>query len=427
MTKSKALSKLKWPRRLAATASALWFGMQLFLFLSATASVQAQTLTVLYAFRGHGDGAKPSVGLVRDSIGNLYGTTFFGGSFREGAIFEVDAHGKETVLHSFWGGDGWYLTGALIRDHTGALYGNASAGGMPEGGTCTEHGCGAVFKVDREGRETTVYAFPRIADGWSPDGNLARDESGNLYGVTAGGGDTGAGCGPSGCGIVFEVDTKGKKSTLYAFTNSPDGEEPEGGLIRDQSGNLYGTTRYGGTSNCGGWGCGTVFKVDAKGNETVLYSFTGAADGMWPYGPLAIDNSGNLYGPSSFPNGSDYNLIFKLDTTGKFTILHTFKGGTDGRWPEGGLLLDKLGNLLGTTGDGGSTGCGGDGCGTIFKLDAHGTKTLLYSFTGGQDGVGPNGGLIMDSSGNLYGTTYVGGDSSCGQGTGCGVVFKLTP
>jgi uncharacterized repeat protein (TIGR03803 family) len=424
MTRTEAqLTYSKTPRSPLAASSTLWPVIQFFLLLWATASAQAQTLTVLHAFTGKGDGVEPSAGLVRDSHGNLFGTTMRGGSFHEGTIFEVNAKGKETILHSFWGGDGWDLSGTLIRDHSGVLYGNASAGGTPEGGGCAGHGCGAVFKLDPKGHETTLYAFRGKADGWAPDGNLVRDKAGNLYGAAAGGGDQGNGCDPLGCGVIFEVDNKGQQKVRHAFTGPPDGKGPSGGLVRDQSGNLYGVTLYGGSP---GWG--TVFKVDAKGNETVLYSFNGGADGLWPGGRLVLDSEGNLYGAAGGGGSARCcGVVFKVDTAGRETVLHTFTGGSDGRWPQSVMLRDTAGNLYGVTYDGGSGTCFGYGCGVVFKLDSKGNETVLYSFTGGKDGGLPTGDLLTDSAGNLYGTTSEGGDLSCAKGSGCGVVFKLTP
>jgi uncharacterized repeat protein (TIGR03803 family) len=170
----------------------------------------------------------------------------------------------------------------------------------------------------------------------------------------------------------------------------------------------------------------------------VFYSFTGGTDGGLPTGPLIRDAAGNLFGVtasggdlSSCQNGvhNGCGVVFRLDRTGKETVLYAFKGIPDGASPKGRLLRDKSGNFYGVTVAGGTIGCNDNqGCGTVFKVDANGKETVLYTFTGGSDGANPNGDLVMDESGNLYGTTSSGGDPSCYRaGGGCGVLFKLTP
>jgi uncharacterized repeat protein (TIGR03803 family) len=420
------------PMRLCAPGGASLLAVQLVWLLFATSSAQAQTLTVLHTFTGKKDGRSPYESLIRDSSGNLYGGTGSGGSFDRGTVYEVDAQGKETILHSFWGGDGGGSSG-LIRDQMGTLYGTAFDGGTPEGGGCF-FGCGVVFKLDKTGKETVLYSFSGGADGNDPSGQLVRDAAGNLYGVTESGGKQ---CDffPS-CGLVFKVDKNGKEKVLHTFAGFPDGSAPSAGLIRDKAANLYGVTGSGGVSTCG-YGCGTVFKVDANGEETVLYRFTGGTDGGGPNGSLMSDTAGQLYGAASYggdlsscPKGGNYNgcgVVFKLDRARKETVLYAFKGSPDGEAPQGALVRDNSGNFYGITFAGGSGTCDGYGCGTVFRLDANGDETVLHSFSGGSDGAYPNGSLIMDSSGSLYGTTSQGGDPSCGNGYGCGVVFKLTP
>jgi uncharacterized repeat protein (TIGR03803 family) len=214
-----------------------------------------------------------------------------------------------------------------------------------------------------------------------------------------------------------------------------------GGVVRDSVGNLYGTTNYGGDLGCySPDGCGTVFKIDRTGKESVLHAFTGASDGAFPKGALIRDSEGNLYG-TTYEGGNEScgpgcGVVFQLNPAGKEIILHSFTGPPDGKWPDGqtagpGLVRDAAGNLYGTTQFGGAAGgCYGDGCGTIFKLDASGHETVLYSFTGGADGSVPQD-LILDAAGNLYGTTnfggYSGGDCARNYYVGCGVVFKLSP
>ncbi len=320
------------------------------------------------------------------------------------------------VLYSFTGQpDGWSPFSGLVRDSTGSLYGTTPVGGS---GPCTvngeEVGCGTVFKVDATGQETVLYSFEGSPDGRYSAAGLIRDAAGNLFGTTLYGGDYDD-------GTVYEVDAAGMEKVLYSFNGSPDGENPEAGLVLDQSGNLYGTTSLGGAD-----GQGTVFKVDTAGQETVLYSFKGTTDGRSPYAGVARDKAGNLYGTTLLGGVHSYGTVYKLDANGKETVLHSFKGMPEGSHPVGGVILDGKGTLYGTTQNGGTSACGGNGgCGTVFKLDKTGKETVLHSFNG-NDGESPSGAfLVLDAEDNLYGTTTGGGPSGCVGGFGCGVVFKL--
>jgi uncharacterized repeat protein (TIGR03803 family) len=214
-------------------------------------------------------------------------------------------------------------------------------------------------------------------------------------------------------------------SGLYSFVGGSDGNYPQAPVVRDASGNLYGTTYMGGGSAKCEFGCGTVFKIDVNGHETVLHSFSGT-DGQSPTAGLIADGAGNLYGTAGFGGSSHYGVVFKLDPNGNETVIHNFTGGADGRSPNAALLRDASGNLYGTTGLGGSSGCGGFGCGVVFKIDTIGNESVFHSFSG-TDGSGPSGALIQDAVGNFYGTTNAGGSSSGCRGAGCGVVFKLDP
>src|SRR5208283_5378540 len=284
--------------------------------------------------------------------------------------------------------------------------------------------------------ESVLYSFcsaPSCSDGAYPlYGALVLDAQGNLYGTTADGGTGGA-------GMVFKADTTGKETVLYTFTGTgEDGAAPYAGLVRDAQGNLYGTTLGGGSPTCeyvtGIYGCGTVFKVDTTGKETVLYTFCSASnctDGGGPEANLVLDAQGNLYGTTRFggspactPHGC--GTVFKLDPTGKETVLYSFTGKPDGAGPYAGLVRDVQGNLYGTTDSGGANGEG-----TVFKVDTTGKETVLYSFCSAgypncTDGAQPMAGLVQDAQGNLYGTTFWGGDLVCNAPDGCGTVFKLT-
>lgn len=394
----------------------------------ATPSARAQAFSVLYTFKGSPDGANPRAGLIRDSKGTIHGTTAGGGvtncQFNGcGVAFKLDASGKETVLHRFKKGPlggGAQPVGGLARDAMGNLYGTASAGGY----NCNNSpGCGAVFKLDKTGKETVLLYFRDSATGANP-GGLIRDSAGNLYGIASGGLCKGN------CGLVFELSATNGYTVLYYFKGASDGASPAGGLVRDPAGNLFGTTSGGGGAGCGGLGCGTVFKVNQSDQETVLHRFTGGADGAFPESKLIRDSAGNLYGTTTQGGGSGCGglgcgTVFRVSKNHQETVIYHFTGGTDGAFPSSGVVRDSAGNLYGTTyGGGSSTACTG-GCGVVFKLDTTGAETVLHNFTGGSDGATPAADLLLDSSGILYGTAYQGG-TACG-GSGCGVVFKLAP
>jgi uncharacterized repeat protein (TIGR03803 family) len=321
----------------------------------------AGTETVLHSFTG-ADGETPSASLVRDEEGNLYGTTVSGNSV--GTVFKLDTNNTETVLHGFTGPDGATPSASLIRDKAGNLYGTTSGGGTS--------GQGTVFKLDTTGTETVLHSFTG-PDGATPTAGLIRDKAGNLYGTTSGGGLLN--CFGGGCGVVFKLDPSGGEAVLHSFTG-PDGAFPLAGLVQDKVGNLYGTTFAGGASNEG-----TVFKLDTAGTETVLHSFTFGADGSSPQqGWLIQDRAGNLYGTTLYGGNlscgqSGCGVVFKVDPAGEETVLHTFSGGADGANPqEGGLIQDEAGNLYGTTSDGGAFGFG-----TVFELTKSTTSTSFIS------------------------------------------------
>jgi len=213
-------------------------------------------------------------------------------------------------------------------------------------------------------------------------------------------------------------------TVLYTFTGGADGSFPQAGLVRDKRGNLYGTTAQGGSSTNCFLGCGVVFKLDTSGNETVLHTFTNTPDGALPLAALVRDKAGNLYGTTASGGTSVYGTIFKLDTTGNETVRYSFAGAPDGTVPQAGLLRDKAGNLYGTTFSGGSTNAGPQNAGTVFKLDSSGDETVLHSFTRSPDGAFPQAGLVRDKAGNLYGTTTFGGSLNRGSGVQAGYERK---
>lgn len=413
-------------------SAALAIALMLAPGMNAGQDAQAQTLTVLHRFKDDANGGFPLSGVVIDAKGSLYGTTIVGGnnSCYEGCgvVFKLDPAGKESVLHRFSGSDGEAPAANLLRDSAGNLYGVAGGGGK-----WCDVNCGTVFKVDKFGNATVLYAFTGGVDGGSPGGNLVKDTDGNFYGATFWGGDL-SGCFTNGCGVLFKVDRFGSETVLYTFTGKADGANPNGGLVRDAEGNLYGTASGGGDPSCY-QGCGTVFKLEPNGGFTVLHRFRAGAGGSGPTSGLVRDAKGNLYGTTA--GGGNFNrcpagcgTVFKLDASGKQTVLYRFKGGKDGVDPFPSLIRDAAGNLYGITSGGGDLKCSdgvGSGCGVVFRLDATGKQTVLHRFKG-IDGDSPSASLARDASGNLYGTTFFGGDLSCGGfGIGCGVVFKLTP
>jgi uncharacterized repeat protein (TIGR03803 family) len=349
----------------------------------------------------------------------------------------ANAKSKEAVLYSFQGPpDGAGAVASIIPDGAGNFYGTTAYGGTGSGGQCGLAGCGTVFKLDSDGTETVVYSFQGGSDGAQPMAGLVADAKGNLYGTTRNGGAGGDN------GIVFKISAKGKETVLYYFCGQPnctDGGNPTGGLIADSAGNLYGTTQYGGTG-CGGAGCGTVFKFSTDGIETVLHAFTGGlggSDGAVPDAGLISDKAGNLYGTTEDGGGSGVpacNLlglvgcgtVFKVGPDGTEKVLYTFQGGNDGAWPEGSLIMDKAGRVYGTTSSGGAANAG-----TVFRVSQKGKEKVLLTFNGDVGGGEPWAGLVSDGAGNLYGTTSQGGANSnvqCeGFGyTGCGTVFKVS-
>jgi uncharacterized repeat protein (TIGR03803 family) len=323
--------------------------------------------------------------------------------------------------YAFKGGaDGDGPVAGVVLDKSGNVYGVGEYGGDRNCGQFGS-GCGVVFKVDSTGKETVLHAFVGGPDGANPTGTLVRDAAGNLYGTTLNGG--GSGCGGGGCGTVFKLDAKGEDTVLHKFSGGRDGGTPFAGLTLDAVGNLYGTTTAGGGRGCGGLGCGTVFKLDAAGKETVLHRFTGGNDGSNPQASVVIDADGNIYGTTLEGGGFGCNdnagcgTLYQLNPFGKEQILHRFNENDDGGWPYG-LSRDAAGNFYGT-----ASIAGPSGSGTVFELAQSGKFTVLHSFTGIADGASPSGGVILDDAENLYGTAAEGG-RSCGN-LSCGTVFEL--
>jgi uncharacterized repeat protein (TIGR03803 family) len=381
---------------------------------SVSVSCAAGSETILYSFgSGPIDGANPQAALIMDSAGNLYGTTYGGGAMGVGTVFKISAAGAESVLHSFAGGptDGANPQAGVIIDSAGNLYGTTTLGGA--------NGLGTVFKVSAAGTESVLYSFAGSpTDGGYPKAGVIIDSVGNLYGTTSTGGSM-QDSGTLSNGIVFKVSATGAESVLYSFAGGTiDGRVPDAGLIMDSAGNLYGTTSAGGSVQ----DFGTVFKISAAGMESILHSFAfvallgAATDGDAPTAGLIMDSAGNLYGTTTYGGKDKQGTVFMISATGTESILYFFTGGKiDGAQPQAGLVIDSAGSLYGTTVVGGANGEG-----MVFKISTGGTESVLHFFAGAPtDGNEPVAGLIMDSAGNLYGTTAVGGAND--EGT----VFKI--
>lgn len=379
------------------------------------------SFSILHAFTGHAnmanvEGGHPFSGLVMDGAGNFYGTTTRDGANYAGTVFKIDPSGKETTLHDFTptGPDGAHPWGVLAIDTTCNLYGTT---------TGNSSNWGTVFELDAGGRFTLLHTFNRT-DGNSPRGGVIRDAAGNLYGTTQFGG-------ASDFGVLYKIDPNGTFTILHNFMGGADGVAPAGGVVLDPGGNLWGLTQEGGPSNslCPS-GCGVVFKVDPSGNETVVHAFNGL-DGADPLTGPSRDAAGNLYGTTStggtLQSSNGGGTLFKIDASGAFSVLRNFDGGLNGGAPWS-VVADTAGNLYGAAAAGGSgPSClSVGGCGILFKLDTVGNETVLHNFNF-DDGMDPTE-LIQDAVGNLYGTTMEGGQPVCEQATYtyCGVVFKLS-
>ncbi len=399
-------------------------------------AAHAQTFNVLFTFSGNGLNGQPfypASGLIMTG-GKLYGTTLRGGSAENGAVFQLKRAGDGWVLgvlYSFQGGtDGEDPRAGLTIGPSGILYGTTSAGGDLSCGI--SNGCGTVYNlrppahaggaVESPWLETVLYRFQGSTDGSLPgQGSVVFDSAGNLYGTTTQGGDIVDCSFNPGCGVVYELTPSGTESVLHAFNPfNGDGNAPWGGVIFDNSGNLYGTTSQD----------SIAYELSPAGGgtwtENILYNFgQNPSNGDGLYTSLLRDSSGNLYGVAQeygMSGPSAGGTVFKLGSGG-LSVLYDF--GTTRlvtTAPEGPLIMDSAGNLYGVSQFGGTHGEG-----NVYKLSPSGGSWIysdLYDFTGLSDGGLPDGNLLMDSSGNLYGTTCCGGGPTGSEG---GVIFEITP
>lgn len=383
-----------------------------------TTAAAAQTFQVFYTFSGS-DGTFPNGDLIRDTAGNLYGTTQFGGTSNQGVVFKINSSGQESVLYNFTGGsDGGIPIGRLLANQ-GSFYGMTSSGGDP---TCA---CGTVFKLDSSGTLSVLHAFAGGTDGSQNEGQPELGLvliNGDLYGATSFGGVSGCD-GTLGCGVIFKVTPPTSETVLYRFAAQADGGFPQD-LIRDPAGNLYGAT--GGSFIAGN--TGTIFKIDTTGNLTTMFTFPGGTNGTSPRWRLLRATDGVIHGVTQFGGDSTCALgpsgcgvVYKLDASNQETVLHTFgQQATDGEEPSGDVV-NVAGSFYGVTFYGGTVNATCTfGCGVVYRVNDNGKYSVLHRFTGAADGWLPTGGLTSDGAGNLFGTTILGGK-------GDGVVFKITP
>jgi uncharacterized repeat protein (TIGR03803 family) len=378
----------------------------------------AQTFKVLHAFTG-ADGSNPEARMVQGADGNLYGTTGFGGLsggcpdlFGCGVIFKLDAAGNFTVLHKMTPAEGGQLRG-LVQAPDGFLYGIASRYGVGSPTGCGFiNSCGTLFRIDGAGNFTKLHDFG-TTDAANPTGGLLIGRDGLLYGTTV--------------TSIYRADTSGNVTTLHTFT-SQEGNNLNGPLVEDDQGNFYGTARQGGLSGCfltpdPDQTCGTIFKLDAAGNVTVLHQFGTGAE-FKASGELVHGADGFLHGVTA---GGAFTAFggsaFKIDTAGSYQVTHGFNTagyGPEGMHPEAGLLAASNGALYGTNTLDGLPIFSGDVEGTVYRMSTNGAVTVLHTFTGA-DGATPFAGLVEGSDGNLYGTTFYGGASNKGT------IFRLNP
>jgi hypothetical protein len=393
------------------------------------ASLRAQTFQVIYSFAGGSSAQHPIAGVTPDRHGNLYGTTAWGGgsSNGSGTAYELQRTGSGFIyhqLHSFGNGlDGSFPWAGVTIGPDGSLFGTTYDGGTGQNGIVYQLRPPITFCGSASCRwsETILYNFTRGSDGGDPQGAVVFDQAGNLYGtnVNGGAGDV---------GVAYEMRRNGQGwsyQVIYPFTNGQDGGNPTA-LVFDGSGNLYGPAAAGGQPGCTGFGCGTIFKLSPSQSgwiEQTLYSFHDGSDGSDPQGGVILDNAGNVYGSTCCGDGTG-GTIFEISPSGgvwNFSLMYRYGGAGLGPW--GNLVRDSAGNLYGA-----SVMNGLYNNGVVFKLtpaDGGWIYTSLHDFTGGSDGEWPEGGLTIDSAGNIYGTTYQGGLQNCGEG--CGVVYEITP
>jgi uncharacterized repeat protein (TIGR03803 family) len=396
----------------------LWLGPS----PKAIGDMPVQTVDVIYSFAGNEDGEYADTDLETDGVGNIYGTTVLGGDFRGGTVFRLSPTPNgwvHTVLYSFTGGvDGGEPYKGVTLDREGNLYGTAVTGGS---GSC-EGGCGVVYKLTNSGgtyTQTVIHAFTGGHDGSGPGARVTVDRSGNVYGMTPTGG-------AYGLGTIYKIsprqDANWTFRVIHTFTGGADGGSGSAGRMILRNGHLYGAATTGGIS-----GSGVVFALTPRGvgewHFRTIYSFAGQPDGSFPYGALLFGRSGNIYGTTYYGGTNNIGAVYELSPrpVGEWAekVLYGFQGGSAGSSPISNLAFDNIGNLYGTTSEGGL------GSGTIFKLSPAGggqwTETVVHPFQGPPDGAFPYNGMVVDQFGNFFGATVHGGDNDDGS------IYSFTP
>jgi uncharacterized repeat protein (TIGR03803 family) len=387
----------------------------LFVLAVSLTAATATTTNVIFSCE-EDEGEYADTDLETDSVGNIYGTTVLGGDFGGGTVFQLSPTPNgwvHTVLYSFTGGaDGGEPYKGVTLDRDDNLYGTAVTGGS---GSC-EGGCGVIYKLTNiKGTWTqkVIHAFTGGDDGSGPGSRVTVDRAGRIYGMTPTGGANGLGTiykiGPLSSGAsTFKV--------IHAFTGGADGSSGSAGRMILRDGHLYGAATTGGSN-----GSGVVFELTPRAlggwDFRTIYTFQGQPDGSFPYGALLFDDSGNIYGTTYYGGANGIGAVYKLSPqpVGEWTeeVIHSFQQGTDGNSPISNLVFDKAGNLYGTTSEGGL------GRGVIFKLapvaGGNWTETVVHAFEGPPDGGFAYNGMVVDAFGNFYGATVHGGENDDGS------------
>ena len=379
-------------------------------------SASSPTYRVIHNFTAtRSDGASPYGGVTLDPFGNIYGTTYVGGRYGAGSVYQISHNGSSWVfhlLHSFKGGStdgsGPGFGDLILRNHCELL--GTTEGGYPGGTAFEVRPRGNSCNGDGSGwQETLLHQFGSGQDGEQPIGGVVMDPAGNLFGTTSEGGAYGN-------GTIYEITSSGAERVLYSFTGGSDGTNPAAGVSVGAKDDLYGTTSFGGA-----YGYGVVYELSPSASgwtEKVLYNFQGQNDGDYPVGGVIVGPGGNLYGTTFDGGVNGGGTVYQLSPSGEgwtFVTLHSFSGAFGG--PYNKLTLGPAGSLYGTT-----NGEGTYGLGSVFKLvPAHGTWTFtdLYDFSGGSDGRTPYGRVAVDSRGDVFGTADIGGSKNDG------VVFEI--
>jgi len=407
------------------------------LAMSVVPALHAQTYNVIHTFSGNGDGYQPYAGLTQDSSGRLYGTT---SEYVSGTVFQMKRVNGSWILSTLYnfstmnGNDGLIPYSEVVFGAHGTLYGTTLEGGTSA--NC-EFGCGAVYNLKPPStvcktvicfwNSIPIHSFTDGPDGGNPNSTPVFDSQNNLYGTAALGGT-------AGIGVAYEMtESSGgtwTQTVIHNFTGA-DGAYPYATLVFDLAGNLYGTTGYGGQFNQG-----TIFRLSPSGsgwNLTTLYSFHGSTDGAQPNGGVILDSAGNLYGATAEGGSDGGGTVYELSPSRgswNFSLLYSLAGRSDGTYypgPVNALAMDGRGNLYGT-----ALLDGAFNHGSAFELtpsNGSWTYTSLHDFTGGTDGSDPIGSVLLDGTGNIYGTAAFGGaeNNNCFGGPGCGVVWEITP